>query len=156
MEYVRNYVLAQEQPYDVILGFSQGGLLATALALSGDLPAGTIRAVITASSPYVPAVFDVAKQRSDAATSSTVKDDETSHDEASRASSCWEQGSKIPKLHFAGEADTMIPPDMVKQLCQIGGNGRSILHEKGHLFPTNAIHVNAMMDFLAQHVTDVN
>jgi hypothetical protein len=159
MDHVRAHVQAQEEPYDAVVGFSQGGLLATALVLSGDLGPGMVHAVITASSPYGPDVLEVAKQRADRATRPTTNnnnnnknDDDDNENENNIASSCWEQGLAVPKLHFAGETDTMIPTRMVEQLCDAGGNGRIVLHGKGHLFPTNAIHVNVMMGFLQEHV----
>ena len=210
MDHVRSHIQRKKQQqqqqqqdprddyYDAVVGFSQGGLLATALVLSGDL--GKVQAVITASSPYVPEVFHVAHERSirkshsrssrtgttatettatgTTATPTTANSNrgEDDNDDTMRASPsrtattttttttiadsssspsfcCWEQGYAVPKLHFAGDADTMIPLHMVELLCQAGGNGHIIRHEKGHLFPTNALHVNAMMEFLKEHIS---
>lgn len=122
-----DYVLKEtsNKQYDALLGFSQGGLLATALAASGKIPG--IKAVVTAGAPYRKLVFDIAE-------------DTTS-------------GKAIPKLHFAGETDAMIPVESVNQLAQAGGNGEVIIHEKGHLFPTKAVHVNYMMEFLEKSLT---
>jgi len=48
-----DYVVEQTkgQSYDAIIGFSQGGVLATTLALSGRIPG--VRAVVTAGAPMV-------------------------------------------------------------------------------------------------------
>ena len=59
-----------------------------------------------------------------------------------------QRGKNIPKLHFAGETDNMVSVGSIQQLCEIGGNGRIIIHEKGHLFPTKAVYVNEMLEFL--------
>jgi Serine hydrolase (FSH1) len=140
--------------YDAIIGFSQGGLLATALALSGDLPVQLpgIQAIVTASSPYVPQVIHIAQERAHRNDKRRYRE-EGGDDSSYSSGSCWQKGFAIPKLHLAGATDTMIPVDMVEQLCQEGGNGELLVHEKGHLFPTNAVHVNAILDFLKRHVT---
>jgi hypothetical protein len=53
-----DYVLDQTEnkQYDAILGFSQGGLLATALVSSGRMTG--IKAVVTAGAPFVQDVWD--------------------------------------------------------------------------------------------------
>lgn len=129
-DYVREY--SKGKHYDALLGFSQGGLLATALALSGDVPG--VRAVVTAGAPYDDEPFEVARRR---ATGAGVDLDE---------------GKSIPKLHFAGETDTIIPVHRVQQLVDAGGNGRLELHDKGHMFPTKAVEVNLMLSFLEEHL----
>ena len=48
----------------------------------------------------------------------------------------------------------MIPVDSVHKLCQMGGNGRVIAHDKGHLFPTKAIYVNEILEFLKAALDD--
>lgn len=125
-----DYVLSEtkDKNYHAILGFSQGGVLATALALSGSMP--SIQAVLTAGSPYVKEAFDVAQQL------------------ASTDEEIIAVGKSIPKLHFAGETDAMVPVESTKLLCEEGGNGELIVHEKGHLFPTKAASVKYMLDFL--------
>jgi hypothetical protein len=118
--------------YDAILGFSQGGLLGTALALSGAFP--NVKAVVTAGSPYYEQPFLVAQDFAALA----------------RSTSDWstEMGRRIPKLHFAGQTDAMVSVASTATLCEIGGNGRMIVHDKGHLFPTKALHVKEMLEFL--------
>jgi predicted esterase len=116
--------------YDALLGFSQGGALATALALSGVLD---VKAVVTAGSPYIEDTFEIAKQMAD-----------------NNNSMLLERGKAIPKLHFAGETDAMVPVESTRTLCEKGGNGVLIVHEKGHLFPTKAVHTNYMLEFLAE------
>jgi len=115
--------------------------LATALALSGDFP--KLRAVVTAGAPHVDDTFEIARQRA-------LKKDEQSP--AADGQTTWESGQTIPKLHFAGETDTIIAVERVEKLCEVGGNGKLLLHEKGHLFPTKADSVNAMIDFLEEHL----
>jgi predicted esterase len=126
------YVVQQTkgESYDVLLGFSQGGVLATALALSGAIP--NVRAVVTAGSPMVDEAFQVARIMAN-------------NDEAT-----VEHGKMIPKYHFAGETDAMVPVESTRTMCQEGGNGVLVLHEKGHMFPTRAQYVNEMMEFLSK------
>jgi len=131
-EYVHDYTKGKH--YDAILGFSQGGLLATALALSGDV-SGDIKAVVTAGAPYRKDAFEVALAR--AAASATKVD-----------------GKTIPKFHFAAYSDLTVPVKWVEDLSEAGGNGQIVLHEKGHMFPTQASLVGQMMDFLALHVLE--
>lgn len=120
------YVQAQTtgQTYRAVIGFSQGGTLATALALSGALPG--LQAVVTAGAPDVPDVFD--------------QIDVT------------EAGLALPKLHLAGATDDIIAVASTQRLSDRAGNGQVVVHEKGHLFPTKAAYVNQIMDFLQQHV----
>ena len=114
------------------MGFSQGGLLATAIAVSGDSSLH-IKAVVTAGAPCIQEILDTAKTRG------VLPED-------------LERGRKIPKLHFAGQNDAMIPEESVRSLSKAGGNGNVIVHDKGHLFPTKASYVNAMVDFLSEHL----
>lgn len=117
------------QPYDALLGFSQGGTLATALAVGGIVPG--VRAVVTAGAPIVEEAFVVAEGM---ATSDDVV----------------RKGLDVPKLHLAGERDGMVPVESTRGLCQRAGNGELVVHEQGHLFPTRAVRVNRVMEFLAE------
>ena len=117
------------QSYDSIIGFSQGGTLATALAISGVVPG--IKAIVTAGAPMSQEVFDVAKEFFTNRSDDIVVD-----------------GYGIPKLHMAGETDNMIPVESTRDLCDFGGNGELIIHEKGHMFPTSSKYVKHMMTFL--------
>lgn len=125
--------------YDAIIGFSQGGVLGASLVLTGAFP--NVKAVLTAGSPFVQDAFECAK--------SLAPDQET-----------IQSGLEIPKLHFAGLTDAMVPVDSTRRLCDEAGNGRVVTHEKGHLFPTKADCVNQMMQFLEdalrQEVVDQN
>ena len=123
-----DYVLesTKGKDYHAILGFSQGGLLGTSLVLTGKFP--NVKAVLTAGSPYTEDPFQYAE---------TVALDT----EAIR------KGKSIPKLHFAGETDAMVPVESTRKLCEEGGNGQLRIHEKGHLFPTKAAYVNEMLEF---------
>lgn len=140
-----DYVLDQtkDKQYDAILGFSQGGLLATALVSSGRMPG--IKAVVTAGAPYVQDVWDFCMAPPAAATAASVEDTNVDLETATIAN-----GLAVPKLHFAGETDGIIPVHCVQSLCDQGGNGELVLHEKGHMFPTKAVSVNKMMEFLQQ------
>ena len=129
LEYVRQQTEAES--YAAIIGFSQGGTLATALALSGALP--NVRAVVTAGAPYISEAFDVATELS--------KD------------SCW-NGSEIPKLHLAGETDALVSVESMRELCEKGGNGKFILHDQGHLFPTRSARVKEVLDFLGESLSE--
>lgn len=133
------YVIQEtaNQKYDAILGFSQGGTLATALALSGKMKG--VRAVVTAGAPYVEDAFDVATGLY--SESSVIV--ENKH-------------LQIPKLHLAGENDALVAVDSTKRLCDEGGNGTFILHDQGHLFPTRSARVKEIMDFLQLSLSDRN
>lgn len=115
--------------YDAIIGFSQGGTLATALAISGVLP--DVKAVVTAGAPHIREAFEVASKL---------------------ATSQPNNGKDIPKLHLAGETDAMVSLDWTKELVLEGGNGKLIQHEQGHLFPTRSARVREILDFLGTHL----
>mmetsp|Transcript_1686 Transcript_1686/g.3726 ORF Transcript_1686/g.3726 Transcript_1686/m.3726 type:complete len:236 (+) Transcript_1686:83-790(+) len=133
------YVIQEtaNEKYDAILGFSQGGTLATALALSGKM--NGVRAVVTAGAPYVREAFDVA----------TGLYSESNDNVENKY-------LQIPKLHMAGENDALVAVDSTKKLCEEGGNGKFILHEQGHLFPTRSARVKEIMDFLQLSMSDSN
>ena len=120
--------------YDALLGFSQGGVFATALAISGAIPG--VKAVVTAGSPMVEEAFHVAKH--------VIADSEET----------VAQGLQMPKLHLAGETDSLVSVDSTKRMCDEGGAGEFIIHEQGHLFPTRAVRVNYMIEFLAAALND--
>jgi predicted esterase len=131
MEYVQNHELVQGQTFDVLLGFSQGGTLATALAISGCIQG--VRAVVTAGAPFVPEALQVAETM--AHTFMTIP----GH-------------NNIPKLHLAGEMDTLVPVESTRILCEKAGYGQIILHEQGHLFPTRSVPVSTVLNFLQQTI----
>lgn len=122
------YVIQQTETekYDAIIAFSQGGTLATALVASGAFP--NVRALVTSGAPYISDAFDVA--------SDLISNSSTNN------------GLDIPKLHLAGETDAMVPVESTRELCEKGGNGKLIIHEQGHLFPTRAARVKEILDFL--------
>ncbi|CAB9501899.1 Esterase OVCA2 [Seminavis robusta] len=139
MDYVLHHMQAQSVPYQAILGFSQGGVMATAVACTGKIP--SLRAVVTAGSPMVPEAFEMAQQFKKEANNA-----DDNHD------SIIPTLVVVPKLHLAGETDAMIPVESTRQLCEQGGNGQLIVHDQGHLFPTRAARVQEVLDFLEQHV----
>lgn len=104
----------------------------------------TCHAVITAGSPYRQEPFDVVATRS--AIQSRKDQDELKQKEVRV------DGTAIPKLHFAGTTDTMVPINLVQKLCEIGGNGQLRIHDKGHLFPTKAKYRKEMIEFLKEHL----
>ena len=118
----------------MIIGFSQGGLLATAMVCGGGFP--TVRAVVTAGAPYRERPFEV---------EIPGLLDNNSNNNANTAAAA---ATDIPKLHFSGSTDTMIPTERTQMLSDRGGNGRVIIHDKGHMFPAKAAYKNAMIDFL--------
>ena len=128
-----DYVIEQTktEQYDAIIGFSQGGTLATALALSGVVP--NIRAICTAGAPCTHEVLDIANKLSD---------------------NSKKNGLDIPKLHLAGETDSMVSVESTKELVEKGGNGQLIIHDQGHLFPTRSARVKEILDFLAITLKD--
>jgi len=138
VEYVARFAMDNGR-YDALMGFSQGGTLATALATSGAVP---VRAVLTAGSPHIEEAFVAA---SDWARKSRRKESSTYTGEEQVDADI---GLTIPKLHLAGETDAMISTESTERLAERGGNGEMIVHEKGHLFPTRAVHVDRMVEFL--------
>ena len=126
LEYVLQHIADQDKCYDAVIGFSQGGVVATALCCSGRVP--SLRAIVTAGSPMVEEAFVVA----DAMADNNSKDGY----------------QKVPKLHMAGETDAMIPVSSTEALCERGGHGELIVHDQGHLFPTRSVRVQAVLDFL--------
>lgn len=126
VKYVSEYAKVNG-PYDALLGFSQGGTLTTSLAATGSIPG--IKCVVTAGSPYVPDTL--------------------------LADNVVEEGMRMPKLHLAGETDSVVPIESTKMLCEHGGNGEFYLHDKGHMFPTKAAHVGHILQFLGEHLSPV-
>ena len=45
-------------------------------------------------------------------------------------------------------ADAIISVESTDELCTRAGSGEMIIHEKGHLFPTKAVYVDQMVEFL--------
>jgi len=129
-EYIQKETKGQQ--YDAILGFSQGGTVATCVALAGIIPG--IRAVVTAGAPYVEETFEIAQEF--------------------KPSPNQQDGLQIPKFHLAGETDAMISVDSTKALCDNGGNGILQVHEQGHLFPTRAAIVNRVLEFLEEALVE--
>lgn len=125
----------QGKNYDAILGFSQGGLLGTALV--GLFP--TVKAVLTAGSPFHRDPFCAVEEIMVAAHGNLDAID---------------MGKAIPKLHFAGETDAMVPVASTQLLSDEGGNGQVFIHEKGHMFPTKAAYVAEMLNFLESALGD--
>jgi pimeloyl-ACP methyl ester carboxylesterase len=137
----------QGQSYDAVIGFSQGGTLATALAMAGILP-GKIQAVVTAGAPYI---GEQIIQAALAAAAADKNNNTNSHDKNYNHSLLEQQqivGLSIPKLHMAGSMDIMVPVESTRMLCDTSGNGELVIHDQGHLFPTRAGSVNYMMEFL--------
>ncbi|KAL3790004.1 hypothetical protein ACHAWO_002058 [Cyclotella atomus] len=124
---------------DAILGFSQGGTLATALALSGAFP--NLKCVVTAGAPFVTEALDEA----------AILAEEYSDCITGNSDSLYEAGLRIPKFHMAGENDALVPAESTKLLCEKGGSGTFVMHEQGHLFPTRSGRVQEVLDFLANH-----
>lgn len=133
LEHVLHHMQSQARPYQAIIGFSQGGVLATALASAGLVP--SLKAIVTAGSPMVPEAFEVAHQLGNGSSAADAN-----------------AGYNLPKLHFAGETDAMIPVESTRLLCERGGNGTFLVHDQGHLFPTRAARVQEVLDFLEQHL----
>lgn len=46
----------------------------------------------------------------------------------------------------------MVAVESTQRLCDCGGRGELVVHDKGHLFPTKAVYTHQMMEFLAKHV----
>jgi predicted esterase len=114
----------------MLLGFSQGGTLATALAVSGIL-GPNLRAVVTAGAPYNQQVFQFALELQSASPNDVVNGFDN-----------------VPKLHFAGLTDALVSIESTSELCRSGGGGKLILHDQGHLFPTRSARVKEILDFL--------
>lgn len=120
--------------YDAILGFSQGGLLGAALVQTDEF--ANVKAVLTAGSPYVEDVFGYTRR-------------------IAPSKEAVLKGKQIPKLHFAGETDPIVSVESTRRLSEEAGRGVVIMHNKGHLFPTKAAHVNEMLEFLKNALEEV-
>lgn len=136
LEYTMNQCNREE--IEAILGFSQGGTLATVLALSGAFP--NLQCVVTAGAPLV----------SEAFTEAAILAEEFAGSDA--ITSLYESGLRIPKFHMAGQNDALVSPDSTKMLCEKGGSGTFVTHEQGHLFPTRSGRVQEVLEFLAKHI----
>jgi hypothetical protein len=128
-EYIARHVEEECVQYDAIIGFSQGGTLATALALSGVL-GPKLRAVVTTGAPYNHEVFQIALELQSASPNVVNGFD------------------NVPKLHFAGSTDALVSMESTSELCKVGGSGKLIVHDQGHLFPTRSARVKEILDFL--------
>ncbi|KAL3785657.1 hypothetical protein HJC23_001928 [Cyclotella cryptica] len=137
------YVISQSDTHqiDAILGFSQGGTLATALALSGAFP--NLRCVVTAGAPFVAEAFQEAAL--------LTKECGQAHSD-----SLFDLGLRIPKFHMAGETDALVAVESTRQLCENGGNGTFVMHDQGHLFPTRSLRVQEVLDFLSKHIDRIS
>ena len=135
LEYTNHQCNREE--IDAILGFSQGGTLATALALSGAF--SNLQCVVTAGAPFVLEAFEEA---------AILAKEYGSSDEID----LYNSGLGVPKFHMAGQNDALVSPDSTKLLCENGGSGTFVLHEQGHLFPTRSRRVQEVLDFLAKHI----
>lgn len=138
-DYIQEQV--QGQHFDAIIGFSQGGTLAASLALTGIIPG--VRAVVTAGAPYVEEAFLVARE-----IGLQKADDGSNLSSTSTNGPFYTSGLKIPKLHLAGERDEMVAVYSTQQLSLHGGSGIVEIHDQGHLFPTRAVPVNKVLNFL--------
>lgn len=142
--------------YDAIIGFSQGGLLATVLA--GILPG--IQVVVTAGAPYHSSVFDQSLEYYNNKMNiyNNVNNEIMLENRHERTSSIEEGLSfkevlqKVPKLHIAGMTDQLVSIDSTKELCELGQNGKLLYHEQGHLFPTRSKQVQEILEFLSNHI----
>jgi hypothetical protein len=129
-EYIAKHVKEECVQYDAIIGFSQGGTLATALAVSGIL-GPNLRAVVTAGAPYNQQVFQIALELQTTSPNDVVNGFDN-----------------VPKLHFAGSTDALVSLESTSELCRSGGSGKLIVHDQGHLFPTRSARVKEVLDFL--------
>ena len=157
------YVLEEtkDTQYDAIIGFSQGGLLATAMLVRGGFP--SVRALVTAGAPYRKAPFEVCvsgllpvlpqhnHKHDDNHNDNDNHQDIIDTDTPPAASTAT--NNTIPKLHFSGSTDTMVSTESTTRLCDHGGNGRVSVHTKGHLFPTQARYTNEMIEFLTSSLS---
>ena len=115
MEYVSSYA-SKHGPFDGLMGFSQGGTVVTALATSGSIP---VRAVLTAGAPHIEEVFESASDYY-AATSGDLKGTDA--------------GLAIPKLHLAGETDSIISVESTDALCREEATANSLYMIRGTYF----------------------
>ena len=147
IEYVLDHIQNQQHqsqqqppPYVALIGFSQGGTLATAIACSGCVP--SIKAVVTAGAPMVEEAFRISNTFHKKKKNGSSGDDDDDNDDDD------DPETTIPKLHLAGSTDTMVPVASTRELCDRGGHGQLLVHDQGHLFPTRSLRVQAILDFL--------
>ena len=140
------YAIRQNDREDIvaILGFSQGGTLASGLALSGAFP--NLKCVVTAGAPCVAEVFEEA--------AILAEEYNTSHRSNDNPNSLYDVGLRIPKFHMAGENDALVDVDSTRSLSEKAGRGTFIVHEQGHLFPTRSARVQEVLDFFERHINE--
>lgn len=140
------YAIRQNDREDIIaiLGFSQGGTLASALALSGAFP--NLKCVVTAGAPLVAEAFEKA---------AILAEEYSTLDYLENKSiSLYDVGLRIPKLHMAGENDALVDVESTRSLSEKAGSGTFIVHEQGHLFPTRSARVQEVLDFFERHIVN--
>lgn len=147
-EYVLRHVEEEGERYDAVIGFSQGGTLATSLAVSGVL-GPDLRAVVTAGAPYVDEAFVVASElrRSSSSPSPSSSSSSSSAPNDDEVEGCHDHDA-VPKLHFAGSTDALVSMESTAELCRRGGGGTLVVHDRGHMFPTRSANVREVLDFL--------
>ena len=114
--------VADDGPFDGVLGFSQGATLAALLCLSepGRFGCALLFAGFVPRDAIVRAPFDAAAAAPNA----------------------------TPTFHCLGASDASVPPDVARSLASCFANPAVFEHAGGHVVPGNAPLRNAVKDFL--------
>jgi predicted esterase len=123
LDLVQN-IIAEDGPFDGIMGFSQGAALALGLLLryATDHPLDPAYAICKF------AIFF-----------SCVGINEEQNQ--------WDDGNllSIPSLHIFDKNDSMVAINMSTVACE-PGSAKLILHERGHVIPRDKVTVNRILD----------
>ncbi len=119
-------------PFDGILGFSQGGCLASILCAIAN------NDIESEKTKYIKFKFGIII--------AGFKSRQSQHD------IFYDLNKKIdlPTLHVFGDGDKVIPSEMASDLCNYFLNPKILRHEQGHFIPGNSESKNNFIDFLNQ------
>jgi predicted esterase len=129
LEYL-NSVFESQGPFDAILGFSQGGCLASILCRLSE----------TQSEKYESIRFKFAIIVAGFRSNQSLHD--LYYDLSIKV--------KMPTLHIYGETDKVIPIEMSEELTNYFEDAKIFKHAGGHLLPVNAEAKNNFIDFINQ------
>ncbi|KAJ3321433.1 hypothetical protein HDU76_014105 [Blyttiomyces sp. JEL0837] len=113
-------------PFDGVLGFSAGGVIASAIAMMPMWFQG-LSFVMVAGTPYFKLCI---------------------HQQATGMLDMVP--GYVKSMHAMGFSDSLVPVDESKRVCEkyFGGGGEVMVHEQGHIFPVRAEELGKWVGFL--------
>eukprot|EP01127_Copromyxa_protea_P010409 TRINITY_DN2535_c0_g1_i3.p1 TRINITY_DN2535_c0_g1~~TRINITY_DN2535_c0_g1_i3.p1 ORF type:complete len:152 (-),score=35.77 TRINITY_DN2535_c0_g1_i3:267-722(-) len=125
VELLKNEIKAHG-PFDGILGFSQGGVVASLLAAvteSGEFPSIKF-AIFMASFPASATIWKAKYP---------------------------ENGCSVPSLHFWGTKDNLVSNDLSEELSKLFISPEVHVHDSSHVVPNKGVDKVALRKFLEAH-----